>query len=139
MPSAPSCCRKRETIATLKTLGAPGSSVVAIYMTQTMILALAGIAFGLAVGAALPFLVAWSVGSLLPLPIEPAFYPRELALALAYGLLTAFAFSVWPLGRAHDVPVSALFRDGIDPDTRRPRRRYSSSGSSPSWRWSASP
>jgi putative ABC transport system permease protein len=116
--------RKLETIATLKTLGAPGSSVVAIYMTQTMILALAGIAIGLAVGAALPFLVAWSVGSLLPLPIEPALYPRELALGLAYGLLTALAFSVLPLGRAHDVPVSALFRDGVDPDTRRPRGRY---------------
>ena len=116
--------RKRETIATLKTLGAPGASVVAIYLVQTMILALAGIAAGLGVGAALPYVVSWSVGPLLPLPIEPAVYPRELALALAYGLLTAFSFSIWPLGRAHDIPVSALFRDGVDPGTRRPRKRY---------------
>lgn len=116
--------RKRETVATLKTLGAPGATVVSIYLAQTMILALGGIAIGLAVGAFLPFALAWTVGPFLPLPIEPALYPRELALALAYGLLTAFTFSLWPLGRAHDVPVSALFREGIDRIRRLPRRRY---------------
>jgi putative ABC transport system permease protein len=115
---------KRDTVATLKTLGAPGGSVVAIYLAQTMMLALAGIVVGLAAGAVLPFVLAWTVGSLLPLPIEPALYPRELLLALAYGLLTAFAFSLWPLGRAHDVPVSALFREGVEPGRRLPRWRY---------------
>ena len=39
----------------------------------------------------------------------------ELALALLYGLLTALAFALWPLGRAHDVPVGALFRDEVAP------------------------
>ena len=41
-----------------------------------------------------------------------------------YGLLTALAFALWPLGRAHDVPVSALFRDAVAPERRWPRRRY---------------
>src|SRR4029453_11505535 len=41
-----------------------------------------------------------------------------------YGLLTAAAFALWPLGRAHDVPVSALFRDEVASDQRRPRRPY---------------
>ena len=36
-----------------------------------------------------------------------------LALAVAYGLLTALAFALWPLGRAHDISVSMLFRDQI--------------------------
>src|SRR5262249_26847765 len=48
----------------------------------------------------------------------------ELALALLYGLLTAAAFALWPLGRAHDVPVSALFRDEVASDQRWPRRPY---------------
>ena len=43
----------------------------------------------------------------------PALHPGELALALVYGLLTALAFALWPLGRAHDVPVGALFRDAV--------------------------
>ena len=116
--------RKRDTIATLKTLGAPGSTVFAIYLAQTMILGLMGIVIGLAAGAALPFVLAATVGHLLPLPIEPAIYARELGLALVYGLLTALAFALWPLGRAHDVPVSALFRDAIDPGRFWLRWRY---------------
>ena len=63
-------------------------------------------------------------GTVLPLPVAPALYPGELALAAGYGLLTALAFAIWPLGRAHDVPVSALFRDAVAPDRRWPRRRY---------------
>ena len=47
-----------------------------------------------------------------------------LALSLAYGLLTALAFALWPLGRAHDVPVSMLFRDQIAAERRWPRRPY---------------
>jgi putative ABC transport system permease protein len=45
-------------------------------------------------------------------------------LSVAYGLLTALAFALWPLGRAHDVPVSMLFRDQIAAERRWPRRRY---------------
>ncbi|MDQ0467503.1 ABC transporter permease [Labrys wisconsinensis] len=115
---------KRDTVATLKTLGAPGSTVVGIYLAQTMILALLGIAAGLVLGAALPFAAAWALGAVLPLPLHPALYPRELLLALAYGLATAFAFSLWPLGRMHDMPVAALFRAEVDPAERWPRRRY---------------
>jgi len=29
------------------------------------------------------------------------------------GLLTALAFGLWPLGRVHDVPVAALFREAV--------------------------
>jgi putative ABC transport system permease protein len=39
-------------------------------------------------------------------------------------LLVVLVFALWPLGRAHDVPVSALFRDEVEPDRRLPRRRY---------------
>ena len=61
---------------------------------------------------------------MLPLPLAPALHPGELALALLYGLLTALAFALWPLGRAHDVPVSALFRDEVAGERRWPRRPY---------------
>jgi putative ABC transport system permease protein len=90
------------------------------------VLVLAGLGAlpGLAIGAALPFLIARSFGAVLPLPIAPALHPTELALALVYGVLTAAAFALWPLGRAHDVPVSALFRDEVASDLRWPRRRY---------------
>ena len=115
--------RKRDTIATLKAMGATGGRVFAIYLSQVLVLSAIGAAIGLVLGAALPFAIAAVFGAIIPLPIAPALQPGELALAFGYGLLTALAFALWPLGRAHDVPVSALFRDAVAVDSRWPRRR----------------
>src|SRR4051812_48465546 len=116
--------RRREVIATLKSLGATGGRVFAIYLTEVMMLAAVGTAIGLVVGAILPFAIAAAFGGVIPLPIEPALHPGQLALAVLYGFLTALAFALWPLGRAHDVPVSALYRDAVAPERRFPRMRY---------------
>jgi putative ABC transport system permease protein len=116
--------RKREVIATLKSLGASGRRVFGIYLLQVMALAVVGAIPGLVVGAALPFLIAWGFGATIPLPIAPALHPDDLLLALVYGILTALAFALWPLGRAHDVSVAALFRDEVAPERRWPRRTY---------------
>jgi putative ABC transport system permease protein len=116
--------RRCQVIATLKALGATGPRVFAIYLIQVLVLAGLGALPGLALGAAMPFLIVWGFGAVLPLPIAPALHPGELALALLYGLLTAVAFALWPLGRTHDVPVSALFRDEVAGDERWPRRPY---------------
>src|SRR5262245_40853496 len=109
--------RERDVIATMKSLGATGGRVFAIYLTQIMLLALLGSALGLALGAVLPFAIASAFSAVIPIPIEPALQPDVLALALIYGLAT-------PLGRAHDVPVAALFRSEVAPERRRPRKRY---------------
>lgn len=116
--------RKRSAIATLKSVGAPGSQVVGLYLTQVMLIAGFSIAIGLAIGGALPFLLDALFRGSLPLPLDPTLAPAELALAAAYGALTALAFAMLPLGRAHDIPVSGLFRDAVDPSARRPRLRY---------------
>lgn len=116
--------RKLAVIATMKSLGATGAQVVGLHFLQVMLLALIGSGIGLALGAAAPFAVAAAFGAILPLPLAPALHAGELLLALVYGLLTAAAFALWPLGRAHDVPASALFRDSIAPERRWPRRRY---------------
>lgn len=116
--------RKRPSIATLKSVGAPGSQVVALYLTQVMLIAGLGTLIGLAIGASLPFLLDALFSADLPLPLNPTLAPGELALAAAYGLITAFAFAITPLGRAHDVPVSGLFRDTVDPARVSPRWRY---------------
>lgn len=116
--------RKRGSIATLKSVGMPGSQVVGLYLVQVMLIAGLGTAAGLVLGASLPFVIDALFGAALPLPLNPTLAPGELLLAAAYGLLTAFAFAITPLGRAHDVPVSGLFRDTVDPSAARPRPRY---------------
>jgi putative ABC transport system permease protein len=116
--------RKRVPFATLKSLGATGGFVFATSLFQVILLALIGIAIGLVIGAILPFLVVWLVGALIPFPMEPSVYPRELTLGVVYGVLAALTFSIWPLGRAHDIPVSALFRDLVSGERRFPRPAY---------------
>ena len=116
--------RRRDVIATFKALGATGRDVFTIYLTQVVVLAGIGSLIGLAAGAALPFLIVGVFGKLLPLPVVPALHPDELALSFVYGLLTALAFGLWPLGRVHDVPVAALFREAIESEWHRPRWRY---------------
>ena len=116
--------RKRVSLAILKALGASGGEAVALALIEFLVVAGVGIAFGLVIGAATPFLVAGIVGAALPYPLAPSIYPRELALGALFGFVTAMAFSIAPLGRAHDLPVSALFRDLVAEDRGRPRWRY---------------
>jgi putative ABC transport system permease protein len=116
--------RNRETIATLKALGASGGAIFAVYCTEILAVALAATLLGAALGAALPFAITYFFGAILPLPVEPAVQPGVLALAVVYGVLTALAFSLWPLGRAHDISVSMLFRDQVAGGRSWPRARY---------------
>lgn len=116
--------QRRDVIATFKALGATAREVFAIYLTQVVLLAGVGSLIGLAIGAALPYIIAGIFGKILPLPVDPTIHPGELALAFLYGLLTALAFALWPLARVHDVPVAALFRDGVTEEFHWPRRRY---------------
>ncbi|MEM9222036.1 MAG: FtsX-like permease family protein [Pseudomonadota bacterium] len=103
--------RKRGTIATLRSLGAPGRLVFATYFTQIVLLALAGIAVGLVIGAAAPPLAGMFLADLLPVSGLFSLFPGALALAALYGLMTAVAFAIWPLGAAYTVKPTALFRD----------------------------
>ncbi|HUN95630.1 MAG TPA: FtsX-like permease family protein, partial [Bradyrhizobium sp.] len=116
--------RRNDVIAAFKALGATGRDVFAIYLTQVTALAMIGSVIGLAIGAAMPFIIVGLLGDLLPLPVVPSLHPSELLLSFVYGLLTALAFGLWPLGRVHDVPVAALFRETITGEGRRPRWRY---------------
>lgn len=116
--------RKRDDIATLKALGATGGMVFAATLTQVGLLAVVGTIIGLVIGSALPSAVVAAFGSAIPVPVATSVQPGELATAAAYGFLVALAFALWPLGRAHDVPVSALFRDTVDGERRWPRGRY---------------
>ncbi|MEO8318833.1 MAG: FtsX-like permease family protein, partial [Bradyrhizobium sp.] len=116
--------RRRDVIASFKALGATGRDVFTIYLTQVIVLAGIGSVIGLAAGAALPFIIVGVFGKLLPLPVIPALHWGELALSFIYGLLTALAFGLWPLGRVHDVPVAALFREEVAREWHRPRWSY---------------
>jgi len=115
---------KRTVIATLKCLGASGGFIMRVYLVQVMALAILAIAIGSGVGAIIPRLASDALGAVLPVGARFALYPKPLALAAAYGLLTALAFSLWPLARAREIPAGVLFRDLVAPIRRLPRPPY---------------
>jgi putative ABC transport system permease protein len=104
---------KTVTIATLKSLGASSRLVFAAYAAQIGILAVAGIAFGLALGAAVPLVAAPFLVKLLPVPLRLAVYPLPLAIAAASGVLAVVLFSLLPLAAVGRVRPAALFRDRV--------------------------
>jgi len=115
---------KRDAIATMKALGLTGGGVFALYCSEILLVALGAAAIGAAAGAALPYVIVHAFGAVLPLPVTPALHPGALGLAVGYGLLTALAFALWPLGRAREIPVAMLFRDQVAGERRWPRPRY---------------
>ncbi|HME21065.1 MAG TPA: FtsX-like permease family protein [Acetobacteraceae bacterium] len=113
---------RARTIATLRCLGASSALVLAVCLIQVLALALCGIIMGLAAGALAPLALAAWLKDVLPVPPVLDLYPGPLLLASCYGLLTALAFSLWPLGRAACIPGAALFRDALIPERTRPSR-----------------
>jgi len=102
---------KRGVIATLKSVGASGGFVFSLYLFQVLIVAAIGIVIGLGIAAATPFAASGALSSVVPIAAEASIYPDALALGVVFGLLTTLAFAILPLGRARDVPATALFRE----------------------------
>ncbi|WP_295803067.1 ABC transporter permease [uncultured Microbulbifer sp.] len=116
---------RRGTIATLKSLGAGGGMIFRSYLAEILLLALAAILIGLIVGALTPWLAGSALASVLPVAdAVPGVYPAKLLQALAYGVLIALAFALWPLGRAREVPATALYREHVAAVRARPRFVY---------------
>ncbi|MET3793782.1 ABC transporter permease [Aquamicrobium terrae] len=115
---------KRGVIASFKSLGASGSFVFTVYLVQTMLIAAIGIAIGLVLAVLMPFAASGALQAIIPVPAEAGIYPAALALAATFGILVTLAFAVLPLGRARDVPATALFRELGFEGRGRPRLVY---------------
>jgi putative ABC transport system permease protein len=98
------------SIAVLKALGARAGLIRDLYLIQIAALSALGVAIGLIVGAAAPFLLGALAGRDLPVPALFALYPAPLERAAAFGFLAAAAFALGPLARARAARPSSLFR-----------------------------
>lgn len=116
--------RKQHDLAVFKSLGASGGYIFRMAIIEVLLAAGIGITLGVAIGAAIPYLIANLFGSIIPIPFVPSIYPATLLTGAAFGVLTALAFALPPLGHVHDTRVSSLFRDRVESDRRRLRMRY---------------
>lgn len=103
---------KITTIATLRSLGAETRTIFGTYLLQIGVLTILGVTLGLVVGAVLPILFQPVIEARLPVPAAIGIYPAPLLQAALYGVLTSFAFALWPLARTGEIRAAALYRDG---------------------------
>ena len=111
---------RRQSIATLKVLGATATDIAKIYTLEIGAAALVGSIAGIAAGVALTPLLARALEELLPVGRGIAFAPGALLTALAYGLLVALVFAAPPLMHARRFPAMALMRERVSPLARDP-------------------
>lgn len=113
--------RRRNVIATMKTVGATSRTVLLIFLVQVLAIALIGVAVGLAVGLTAPRLLVSLYGDQLPIKAEVAYSAASIVASAVYGVLVALLFTLWPLGRAELIKPSVLFRDEVAPEAVWPR------------------
>ncbi len=106
--------RRRKSIATYKSVGASNATVLAIYLTQILIVAGLGTTIGLVLGASVPAVMSLTYAEALPIELGHSFSWKNVAFGLIYGLLVALLFVLWPLGRAERIRPAALFRDEVE-------------------------
>jgi len=115
---------KVPVIATLKSLGAEGRTIMAVYAIQIGLLAILGVVIGVALGGLIPVLLGPVINAQLPVPAVFGIAPVPLAEAAIYGLLTAALFTLWPLSRSGNIRAATLFRDAALGASGRPALRH---------------
>ena len=116
--------QRMPVLATLKCLGAPAALIFRIYFLQVLFLALLGTFVGLGLAAMGPPIAEKLLGGVFAVPMAGGLHMKPLLVAGGFGILTAVAFSLWPLGKAQEVKPAALFRTLITPPEGRPQWRF---------------
>lgn len=104
---------KTDTIATYKILGGTGRLILMTYLGQILFIASGAILLGLIIGAGVPMMVGGLLKDSLPVELTLSLYPKPLILAAFYSFMIAIIFTLWPLGKAVQVPAARLFRQTI--------------------------
>ena len=110
---------KTRVIATMKVLGARSGLIAATFLIELALMAGAGIALGLLVGALTPALVAAVAGDALPVRPRLGLYPAPLGVAAGLGAIVTLLAALPALARARAVPAATLLRDAVA-ERRRP-------------------
>lgn len=101
---------RQQSIAILRSLGATGARVLTHFLAQIGVLTAIGVGLGLLGGAAASLLAVPLVGQALNVNLPPSLQPAPLLTAAAFGAVSGFLFSYFPLARARATSPAMLFR-----------------------------
>lgn len=121
---------KLGTLATLRAVGLRDGRLALMYLIQILMLATASSLVGVVLGGLLTLLGSSLIGERLPLASVGTALLTPLALAWAFGVITAATFALPALGRALTISPAALFRGIDDNATRTPRRAWTMTAAS---------
>jgi putative ABC transport system permease protein len=106
--------QKVRSIAILKCVGSTSPQMLSVYMTQVLLLGLAGSALGVVLAAGVLAAVPMFVGDLAAmLPVDYGLTASAVVQGLAIGLLVSVLFSLVPLLDVRHVKPSLLLRQEI--------------------------
>jgi putative ABC transport system permease protein len=103
--------QKRDTVATLRCLGATAPQVLFIYLLQAGVMGLIGAGIGTAIGVAVQWVLPRLLADLLPVEVQTAVSPAAVATGIGIGVWIAVAFALLPLlATRHISPLQAIRR-----------------------------
>jgi putative ABC transport system permease protein len=112
--------QKRDTVATLRCLGATAPQVIFIYLLQAGVMGLIGAALGTAIGLAVQWVLPRLLAELLPVEVDTALSLPAVLTGIGVGVWIAVAFALLPLIATRRIsPLQAIRRRVEADETRR--------------------
>jgi putative ABC transport system permease protein len=113
--------QKRDTVATLRCLGATAPQVIVVYLLQAVAMGLIGATLGTVIGLGVQWVLPRLLVDLLPVEVETAVSWPAVATGIGIGVWIAAAFALLPLlGTRRISPLQAIRRRVEEDET--PRR-----------------
>ncbi|HEU0014929.1 MAG TPA: FtsX-like permease family protein [Longimicrobium sp.] len=114
--------QKRETVATLRCLGATAPQVIAVYLLQAGAMGLLGAALGTVIGVSVQWVLPRLLADLLPVEIDVALSLPAIATGIGIGVWVATAFALLPLIATRRISPLEAVRRRVEGDGIRRRR-----------------
>ena len=108
---------RRTSIATMRSLGATSARIMVHFLTQILVLSLAGVLLGVLLGAVTSLVALPVLSGMLAIDLPPTLDGAALLTAAGFGLLIGFAFALLPLRSAQKLKPAELFRSPAGADT----------------------
>jgi len=107
--------QRLDTVAVIKVLGGRASQILAIYLLETGILALAGSALGVALAIPLERLFLWIGGDQLTFPVTGTWQWTQGIEGVVLGMLSSMAAAAMPLVQVRATAPLPLIRRYVEP------------------------
>ena len=120
--------QKRDTVATLRCLGATAPQVILIYLAQAGVMGLVGAGLGTAIGLAVQWVLPRLLADLLPVEVETSLAWPAVATGVGIGVWIAVAFALLPLLAARRISPLQAIRRRVEEAEKPPRDAWTAGG-----------